>query len=137
MRLAQLYLLPLECLLYGGYLGLGSTSNSNRIEFDSGGNKVKKRLPVVNNFVSEHDNILSFFEFADTPRANFLYQLLKMKPQSFKLEIGYIAKEDGGYELVEVSLVNKHSDKHPIIVKRRLADKVRVSLRKFKGRFKK
>lgn len=78
------------------------------------------------------DDVVGKIEFADTAKANFLYEMLKMRPDSFRFEIGYIKHDDGKYELVEVSLVNKYPQYHPIIIKRRFSDYVRRMYRRLK-----
>lgn len=98
------------------------------------------KIPVTNNFVSDFENTIGMLEFAPTARASFVYEMLKMKPDSFSFEIGYKKNPDGTLELTEISLVNKYSDNHPIILKRRLWDKVRVfwrrsKLKSYKGGF--
>lgn len=90
------------------------------------------KIPVTNNWVSNMDGIIGHIEFADTARAIFVYEMLKMRPDSFKFEIGYSVDTDGKYHLHEVSLVNKYPKYHPIIIKRQLKDKIVVGLRKAK-----
>ncbi len=90
------------------------------------------RIPVTNNWLSDMEGTIGYIELSDTARANFLYEMLKMRPDSFRFEIGYSKDPKGKYHLHEVSLVNKYPKYHPLIVKRRLADKIRVTLRKLK-----
>ena len=90
------------------------------------------KILITNNWMQGVDDVVGQIEFADTAKANFLYEMLKMRPDSFRFEIGYIAHEDGKFELTEVSLVNKYPQYHPVILKRRFADIVRRSYRKVK-----
>lgn len=90
------------------------------------------KIPITNNWMQGTEDIIGAVEFTDTAKANFLYEMLKMRPDSFKLEIGYSVDEDGKYTLHEVSLVNKYPQYHPVILKRRGADFLRRSLRKIK-----
>lgn len=91
------------------------------------------KIPITNNWMQELENVIGYVEFADTAKANFFYEMLKMRPDSFRFEIGYIKHDDGKYELVEVSLVSKHPKYHPIIVKRRLADLIRRNVRRIRN----
>lgn len=91
------------------------------------------KIPITNNWMHGTDDIVGKIEFADTAKANFLYEMLKMRPDSFRFEIGYIKHDDGKYELVEVSLVNKFPQYHPIIVKRRLVDVIRRNVRRLRN----
>lgn len=90
------------------------------------------KIPLTNNWMQGTEDVVGSIEFADTAKANFLYEMLKMRPDSFRFEIGYSVDENGKYQLLEVSLVNKYPSYHPVIVKRRLEDKIRTTLRKFK-----
>ncbi len=92
------------------------------------------RIPVTNNWLSDFEGTIGYIELSDNARANFLYEMLKMRPDSFRFEIGYAVDQKGKYTLTEVSLVNKYPKYHPIIVKRRLEDRIRVGLRKLKKR---
>lgn len=89
------------------------------------------KIPITNNWM-QNEAMVGSIEFADTAKASFLYEMLKMRPDSFRFEIGYTIDGDGKYTLTEVSLVNKYPQYHPIIIKRRLADKIRVAWRKLK-----
>lgn len=90
------------------------------------------KIRITNNWMQGTDDVIGTIEFADTAKANFLYEMLKMRPDSFRFEIGYIKHGKGKYELVEVSLVSKYPQYHPIIVKRRLVDIIRRSARKLR-----
>jgi hypothetical protein len=78
------------------------------------------------------DALVGKIEFMDSPKANFLVEMLKMRPDSFRFEIGYSIDVDGNYTLTEVSLVNKYPQYHPVILKRRGADLLRRTYRKLK-----
>lgn len=78
------------------------------------------------------EDVIGAVEFMDTAKANFLYEMLQMRPDSFKFEIGYSVDENGKYTLLEVSLVNKYPQYHPVILKRRGADFLRRTFRKLK-----
>lgn len=90
------------------------------------------KIRITNNWMQGTDDLIGTIEFADTAKANFLYEMLKMRPDSFSFEIGYIKHGKNKYELVEVSLVNKYPQYHPVIIKRRLADVIRRNVRKIK-----
>lgn len=91
-----------------------------------------KKIPLTNNFVNNLEDVVGSIEFADTAKANFLYEMLKMRPDSFDFGISYSVDDDGKYTLLGVSLISKYPKYHPIIVKRRLEDKIRTTLRKLK-----
>lgn len=90
------------------------------------------KIPITNYWMKGSEDVVGSVEFMDTAKANFLYEMLKMRPDSFRFEIGYSVDRDGKYTLLEVSLVNKYPQYHPIILKRRLVDYIRRTLRKFK-----
>jgi len=90
------------------------------------------KIPLTNNWMKGSEDLVGQVEFADTAKANFLYEMLKVRPDSFKFEIGYSVDEDGKYTLLEVSLVNKYPQYHPVILKRRGADLIRRTFRKLK-----
>jgi hypothetical protein len=90
------------------------------------------RIPVTNNWLSDFEGQIGYIQLSDSARASFLYEMLKMRPDSFRFEIGYSIDDKGKYHLTEVSLVNKYPKYHPIILKRRLEDKIRTTLRKLK-----
>lgn len=94
---------------------------------------MKSKIPLTNNWLSDFEGVIGSVEFTDSARASFLYEMLKMRPDSFRFEIGYSVDHKGKYHLHEVSLVNKYPKYHPIIVKRRLEDKIRVGLRKMRN----
>lgn len=91
-----------------------------------------RKIPLTNNWLSDFEGVIGSIEFADHARASFLYEMLKMRPDSFRFEIGYSIDKKGKYTLTEVSLVNKYPKYHPIIVKRRAADFIRRSYRTIK-----
>ena len=91
------------------------------------------KIPVTNNFVSDMDSLVGEIHFADTARASFVYEMMKMRPDSFRLEVGYTKNKKGDKVLTEISIVNKYPDYHPIIIKRLWADKIRVALRKLRN----
>lgn len=91
-----------------------------------------KKIPLTNNWVSDFQSNIGSIEFNDTAKASFVYEMLKMRPDSFKFEIGYSIDEDGKYTLHEISLVNKYPKYHPVIVKRRAEDYIRRASRKVK-----
>ena len=78
-----------------------------------------KKIPITNNWISDFQGVIGSVEFNDTAKANFLYEMMKMRPDSFRFEIGYSVDGDGKYTLHEVSLVNKYPEYHPVILKRR------------------
>jgi hypothetical protein len=92
----------------------------------------QNRIRVTNNWISDFEGVIGHIELYDNARASFLYEMLKMRPDSFRFEIGYSVDDKGKYHLTEVSLVNKYPKYHPIILKRRLEDKIRTTLRKLK-----
>lgn len=92
-----------------------------------------KKIPLTNNWLSDFEGVIGSVEFTDSARASFLYEMLKMRPDSFKFEIGYSVDKKGKYTLNEISLVNKLPKYHPLIVKRRVEDKIRVGLRKMRN----
>lgn len=81
-----------------------------------------KRIPITNNFVNKLEGVIGHVDFNDTAKANFVYEMLKTRPDSFRFEIGYSVDEDGKYTLHGVSLVNKYPEYHPVILKRRAED---------------
>lgn len=91
-----------------------------------------RKIPLTNNWLSDFEGMIGSIEFTDSARASFLYEMLKMRPDSFRFEIGYSIDSKGKYHLHEVSLVNKYPKNHPIIVKRRLADVIRRNVRRFR-----
>lgn len=91
------------------------------------------KIPLTNNWLSDFEGIIGAIEFTDSARASFLYEMLKMRPDSFRFEIGYSVDNKGKHHLTEVSLVNKYSKYHPVIVKRRFADVIRRNVRKLKN----
>lgn len=90
------------------------------------------KIPLTNNWMKGSEDLIGQVEFADSAKGNFLYEMLKMRPDSFRFEIGYSVNKDGKYTLLEVSLVNKYPRYHPVILKRRGVDFIRRTLRKFK-----
>ena len=90
------------------------------------------KIPLTNNWLSDFQGTIGSIEFADHARATFLYEMLKMRPDSFKFEIGYSVDDKGKYTLTEVSLVNKYPQYHPVILKRRAEDFIRRGVRKVK-----
>lgn len=88
------------------------------------------KILITNNWMQGTEDIVGQIEFADTAKANFLYEMLKMRPDSFRFEIGYSVDEKGKYTLTEVSLVNKYPQYHPVILKRRGEDWIRRTYRK-------
>ena len=90
------------------------------------------KVPLTNNWMKGTEDLVGEVEFNDTAKANFLYEMLKMRPDSFRFEIGYSVDEDGKYTLHEVSLVNKYPEYHPVILKRRAEDYFRRASRKIK-----
>lgn len=94
---------------------------------------MKSKIPLTNNFVSDAESVIGQIEFVDTARASFIYEMFKMRPDQFRFEVGYTVDDKGKYTLLEVSLVGKYPKYHPIIVKRRLEDKIRVGLRKMRN----
>lgn len=91
------------------------------------------KIPVTNNFVNDLEDVVGTLEFADTAKANFLYEMLKMRPDSFDFGISYTVDDKGKYTLLSVSLISKYPQYHPIIVKRRLADYTRRIYRRLKN----
>ena len=91
-----------------------------------------KRIPITNNFVNKLEGVIGHVDFNDTAKANFVYEMLKMRPDSFRFEIGYSVDEKGKFTLTEVSLVNKYPEYHPVILKRRAEDFIRRGARKVK-----
>lgn len=92
-----------------------------------------RRIPVTNNWLSDFEGVIGYIELSDSARASFLYEMLKMRPDSFRFEIGYSKDSKGKYHLHEVSLVSKRPKYHPLIVKRRLADVVRRNVRRLRN----
>lgn len=92
-----------------------------------------RRILLTNDWVSDLDGVIGSIEFNDSSaRANFIYEMLLMKPEEFRFEIGFTNNPDGSKTLTEVSLVGKYGKRHPMIIKRRLADKVRTTWRRLK-----
>lgn len=90
------------------------------------------RIPVTNNWLSDFEGTIGYIELEDSARANFLYEMLKVRPDSFRFEIGYSVDKKGKFTLTEVSLVNKYPEYHPVILKRRAEDFIRRGARKVK-----
>ncbi len=90
------------------------------------------RIPLTNSWQEQLDDVIGYIEISDTAKAIFFYEMLKMRPDQFRFGISYSKDEKGKYTLLGVSLVSKYPSYHPIIVKRRLADKIRVKIRKMK-----
>lgn len=91
-----------------------------------------KKIPLTNNWVSDFQNTIGSIEFNDTAKASFVYEMLKMRPDSFRFEIGYTVNDKGEFQLTEVSLVNKYPEYHPVILKRRAEDYLLRASRKVK-----
>ncbi len=91
------------------------------------------KILITNNWMQGLEDVVGTIEFNDTAKAHFLYEMLKMRPDSFRFEIGYI-KEGNKYRLTEVSLINKYPQYHPIIIKRRAADVIRRKVRSLSRR---
>lgn len=68
-----------------------------------------KKVPLTNNFAGDYDSVIGEISFANSARANFIYEMLLLNPQSFRFEMGVRRKSDGTYELLEVSVVNNHN----------------------------
>lgn len=90
------------------------------------------KLPLTNNWMQGTEDLIGQIEFMDSAKANFICEMLKMRPDSFKFEIGYSVDNEGRYTLHEVSIVNKYPQYHPVILKRRGADWLRRTGRKLK-----
>ena len=91
-----------------------------------------KKIPITNNWISDFQGVIGSVEFNDTAKANFLYEMLKMRPDSFRFDIGYSVNKKGKFTLHEVRLVNKYPQYHPVILKRRAEDFIRRGARKVK-----
>lgn len=90
------------------------------------------KIRITNNWMQGTDDVVGQTEFADTAKANFLYEMLNMRPDSFDFGISYTVDDNGKYTLLGVTLIHKYQKYHPIIVKRRLADYVRRMYRRLK-----
>ena len=47
------------------------------------------RILVTNNWTNNVEDVIATIDFVDSPKANFLVEMLKMQPDSFRFEIDY------------------------------------------------
>ena len=87
---------------------------------------------MTNEWFNDIEGVIGHIDFYDTARAEFLYEMLKMRPDSFSIKFSYSVDKKGKYTLIGASLINKYPKYHPIIVKRRTEDFIRRLYRKIK-----